>query len=148
MIIRKASTSDVTDLMELYLNHLTIYPPSEEQKINDWVDMINKISANPNYHLLVSETDGKVVSSVTVVIIQNLTHNLQPYAVIENVVTHACYRGKGYAHALMNTACETAEKSGCYKVMLMTGSKKESTLRFYERCGFVSDKTAFQKRFI
>ena len=37
-------------------------------------------------------------------------------------------------------ACE----SGCYKIMLMTGSKEESTLNFYRRAGYNSeDKTAF-----
>jgi hypothetical protein len=31
-----------------------------------------------------------------------------------------------------------------YKIMLMTGSKKESTLSFYEKAGYNrSDKTAF-----
>ena len=37
-----------------------------------------------------------------------------------------------------------ARLAGCYKAMLLTGSKKPETLRFYERCGFNErDKTAF-----
>jgi GNAT superfamily N-acetyltransferase len=53
----------------------------------------------------------------------------------------------GYASALIEKASEIAKESGCYKIMLMTGSKKESTLRFYERCGFnMNDKKAFLKR--
>ena len=37
-----------------------------------------------------------------------------------------------------------AEKENCYKMMLLTGSKKESTIKFYERAGYnSSDKTAF-----
>lgn len=33
-----------------------------------------------------------------------------------------------------------------YKIMLLTGAKNESTLKFYEKCGFNSrDKTAFIK---
>ena len=36
------------------------------------------------------------------------------------------------------------EKQRCYKLMLMTGSKQESTLRFYREAGYRDDqKTAF-----
>jgi len=60
------------------------------------------------------------------------------------VVTHAECRGKGYATECLNYAKALAEQAGCYKMMLLTGSKKESTLRFYERAGYnSSDKTAF-----
>lgn len=79
-------------------------------------------------------------------IIPNLTRNVRPYAFIENVVTHADYRGKGYATECLNYAQEIAEKSNCYKMMLLTGSKKETTLNFYEKAGYNStDKTAFIK---
>ena len=30
-------------------------------------------------------------------------------------------------------------EAGCYKVMLMTGSKRASTHAFYRACGFVAD---------
>jgi len=57
------------------------------------------------------------------------------------------YRGKGFASALMNRASEIAKQRGCYKIMLLTGSKKESTLNFYRSNGFNSeDKTGFIKR--
>jgi GNAT superfamily N-acetyltransferase len=89
-----------------------------------------------------------VVSSVTLVVIENLTNNLRPYAIIENVVTHADFRGRGYASVLMQKASDTAEKLNCYKIMLLTGSKKESTLAFYDKCGFnLDEKTGFIKRF-
>ena len=36
------------------------------------------------------------------------------------------------------------KKTNCYKMMLLTGSKEERTLRFYENAGYnSSDKTAF-----
>jgi hypothetical protein len=48
---------------------------------------------------------------------------------------------------VLRAALNLAWSAGCYKVMLMTGSRKEETLRFYERTGFVSGaKTAFVAR--
>ena len=42
------------------------------------------------------------------------------------------------------TAKELAQKENCYKMMLLTGSKEESTLHFYEQAGYnQNDKTAF-----
>lgn len=77
-------------------------------------------------------------------IIPNLTRNIKPYAFIENVVTHEDYRGKGYATECLNYAKEIAEKTNCYKMMLLTGSKEEKTLKFYSNAGYnSSDKIAF-----
>ena len=97
-----------------------------------------------NHHIIVCEVDGKIVSSCVCVIIPNLTRNIRLYAFIENVVTHADYRGKGYATACLNYAKELAITSDCYKMMLLTGSKNDKTLNLYKKAGYNSDdKTAF-----
>jgi len=149
LTIREAVLNDLNYIYDLYTNHLTKSPkapPENMRDINKWSDLLEKLIADSDYYLLVGEVDGNVVSSVTIIIIKNLTHNLRPYALIENVVTHESFRNKGYASALIDYACEIAKNNGCYKVMLMTGSKKESTLKFYENCGFNrNDKTGFIK---
>lgn len=59
-------------------------------------------------------------------------------------MTDAAYRGKGYATECLSYARQIAKQTNCYKMMLLTGSKKESTLNFYENAGYNStDKTAF-----
>jgi GNAT superfamily N-acetyltransferase len=141
--IREAKTSDLDALMDLYRFHLVQTPPEPSDR-DIALQVMNGIAADPGYHLLVGEEGGQLVSSATVVVTRNLTHGARPYALIENAVTREEFRGRGYASALMARACEIAQASGCYKIMLMTGSKKESTLRFYEHCGFNrQDKTGF-----
>lgn len=77
-------------------------------------------------------------------IVPNLTHGRQSYALIENVVTHPLYRGKSYATKCLDYARALAIKENCYKIMLLTGSKEESTHRFYKNAGYNSnDKTAY-----
>lgn len=147
LIVKKATPADAESLHNLYHNHLTANPPTEPQDMAVWRENIARFQKDLLYHLLVGKLDGIIVSSVTLIIIENLTHNTRPYAVIENVVTHADYRGRHYATELMSRAREIASEHDCYKIMLLTGSKKDSTLHFYENCGFnQNDKTAFIKR--
>jgi GNAT superfamily N-acetyltransferase len=78
------------------------------------------------------------------VIIPNLTRGQHPYAFIENVITDEKWRKKGLATACLNYARDIAVNENCYKMMLLTGSKEQSTLDFYERAGYnKNDKTAF-----
>ena len=139
MIIRKAKGKDAHDLKILYFEHLTSYPPQEEQDMGKWENILDRFEKDDKMYLLVLEEDGKVVSSVQMAIIESLTHNVRPFAVIENVVTHIDYRNRGYASALLEKASEIARECGCYKVSLETGSNRESTLNFYRNNGFVID---------
>mgnify|MGYP003520735520 CR=1 FL=1 len=140
MIIRKAKSTDGNDLKILYFEFLTHFPPKEEQDMTLWASLLEKFEKDENMHLLVAEEDGKVVSSVQMAIIESLTHNVRPFAVIENVVTHADYRNRGLASALLEKASEIAREHRCYKVFLETGSNKESTLNFYRNNGFAIDE--------
>lgn len=139
MKIRRAIPQDAEDLKILYFEHLTAFPPKEEQNMDVWRGMIARLENDDRQYLLVAEEDGHAVSSVQVAIIDNLTHNVRPFAVIENVVTHASYRNRGFASALLEEATRIARRSHCYKVFLETGSNKESTLQFYRKNGFEID---------
>lgn len=140
-MIREANINDLEEILQLYLYlHEESVPEQNEHLTDTWEQIIN----DPNHHLIVKEIGGKIVSSCVCVIIPNLTRNVRPYAFVENVVTHADYRGKGYATDCLNYAKEIALKENCYKMMLLTGSKRPETLRFYEKAGYNSnDKTAF-----
>jgi GNAT superfamily N-acetyltransferase len=143
LVIREITDSDFDGLQELYLH---LHGNTKSEKTGKVKKIWDEILGNKNYHILIGILDNKIISSVTLVVVPNLTHGAKPYTLIENVVTHPDHRGKGYATALMNKACNIAKENGCYKVMLLTGSKLDSTLRFYENRGFNrKDKTAFIK---
>ena len=140
-MIREAKREDLAELLELYLYlHEDSIPEMNSHLEKAW----EQILEDPNHHLIVNEIDDQIISSCVCVIIPNLTRNVRPYAFVENVVTHADHRGKGYAGECLAYAKQIAEQENCYKMMLLTGSKKLETLHFYEKAGYnSSDKTAF-----
>ena len=104
MTIREIKENELSDLLELYTHlHELGIPENSEHLQNTWATICN----DKNHHIIVCKVAGKLVSSCVCVIIPNLTRNIRPYAFIENVVTHAEYRGKGYATACLNS-CATA----------------------------------------
>ena len=140
-MVREVRHEDLNELLELYT---FLHEDSIPEMSDHLADVWNMIIEDSNHHLIVNEIGGKLVSSCVCVIIPNLTRNVRPYAFVENVVTHGDYRGKGYATQCLDYAKKIAEKENCYKMMLLTGSKKPETLKFYENAGYnSSDKTAF-----
>ena len=140
-MVREAVKEDLDELLNLYLFlHEKNIPENSEHLENTWKTIIEDI----NHHIVVNEVNGKIVSSCVCIIVPNLTRNIRPYALIENVVTNEEYRGKGYATECLNYAKEIAIKNNCYKMMLLTGTKNENTLAFYKSAGYNSDdKIAF-----
>lgn len=140
-MIREINESDFNGLFELYTQLHGNPIPENTAELSA---LCRKILNDENHHIIVAEEDGKIVSSCVCVIVPNLTHGQRPYALIENVVTDEEYRRRGLAAACLDFAREIAVNANCYKMMLLTGSKEESTLRFYEKAGYNrNDKTAF-----
>lgn len=140
-MIREITENDLDGLLQLYTQ---LHDNPIPKKTAGLSELWEKILADPNHHIIVAEEGGKIVSSCVCVIIPNLTHEQRPYAFVENVVTDKDYRKRGLATACLNYAKKIAEGENCYKLMLLTGSKEESTLNFYRRAGYNSnDKTAF-----
>lgn len=140
-MVREIKKCELDKLLELYTHlHELGVPDCSEHLNNTW----ETICDDENHHIIVCEIDGKIVSSCVCVIIPNLTRNVRPYAFVENVVTHKDFRGKGYASDCLAYAKALAQRENCYKMMLLTGSKSESTLNFYKNAGYnCDDKTAF-----
>ena len=140
-MIREILESELTELLKLYTQlHGNTMPEQTKELSLLW----EQIFKNPNHHIIVAEENGKILSSCVLIIVPNLTHQQRPYALIENVITDERSRNRGLATACLNFAKEIALSENCYKIMLLTGSKEDSTLRFYEKAGYNrNDKTAF-----
>ena len=107
------------------------------------------ILAREGMHLLIAESRaGEVIGTVTLVIVPNLTHNSQPWAQVENMVTDASIRGSGAGRALIEECLRLARDAGCYKVQLQSGNQRATVENdahgFYGHLGFEPSSTGFR----
>lgn len=134
--IRRARSEDFTGIMHLYRQ---LQP--EDPVLADGRDraVFEQILRADHLSLFVLLESGQLQSTCYLNVIPNITRSARPYAIIENVVTDAAARRNGYGRRIIGHALDAAWAAGCYKVMLQTGSKKESTHAFYRSCGFSGD---------
>ena len=143
LVIRPANRTDLPRLLDLYV-HLN--PDDARCSPENAVAVLDQLTRYEGSVILVGAIGEVLVTTCTLIVIPNLTRGGKPYALIENVVTHADHRGAGFERTVLSAAVEHAWGAECYKVMLMTGSKKPSTLAFYKAAGFEQSKTGFQLR--
>jgi GNAT superfamily N-acetyltransferase len=143
-IVRSAAEHDLAELLNLY-RHLHPHDPPLE---TDTADLVwSALLLSSFMTVIVAQAAELLVSSCTLAIVPNLSRGGRSYGVIENVVTHADYRRLGFGRQVLEHAVHLAWQADCYKVLLATGSKRETTLRFYEGAGFHrGGKTYFEVR--
>jgi GNAT superfamily N-acetyltransferase len=143
LTIRTANQSDLPSLLELYKQ---LHPNDETVSLAAASDTLAQLSRYPGSAIFLGLRADAVVTTCTLIIVPNLTRGGAPYALIENVVTDARHQKRGYGKLVLKAAIAAAWRHGCYKVMLLTGSRDPATLRFYEDVGFEQSKTGFQVR--
>ena len=143
-VFREAGPDDLQAVLRLYRQ---LQP--EDPVLRDGSDAaaFARILGSPGLHLFVLEADGAVVATTYLNVIPNITRSASPYAVIENVVVDEASRGTGLGKEIMAATLRAAWDAGCYKAMLLTGSRRPATHAFYRACGFSPDaKTAYLAR--
>jgi len=142
--IRDVADDELFALLCLYAR---LHPEDETPPAGDAMPLWKTLQQDPNQHCLGVYLGASLVATCTLIVVPNLTRGGRPYGLIENVVTHPDHRRRGFGTAVLRRALELAWERGCYKVMLLTGSRNETTLRFYEKVGFARGvKTGFVAR--
>jgi GNAT superfamily N-acetyltransferase len=132
-IVRELEAGDLGALLALYGDlHENDQPASRERVEAVW----ETIAADTAQVYLGVFLGGELVAACNAAIIPNLTRGCRPYAVIENVVTAASHRRRGFGAAVLEEAVARCWARDCYKVMLMSASGREAAHEFYEAIGF------------
>ena len=139
-----ARKEQLPGILDLYRQ---LVPGEEPLNAND-ADMIWDKSAQQGVIYFAAADGDKIISSLYLAIIPNLTRGGRSNGFIENVITHEEYRGKGIGKKLMRMAVEYGKANGCYKVVLLSGIKRKEAHAFYQKCGFDGDsKRGYEIRF-
>jgi ribosomal protein S18 acetylase RimI-like enzyme len=144
--VRQAVESDLPRVVEL-LAQLGPDDPEREDTSSPlpyYYHLVFREMGQGKQRLLVAESRGRIVGTLVLVIVPNLSHKSTPYAIIENVVVDARHRSKGYGEALIRHAVQEAREAGCYKVSLTSNKLRTEAHRFYERLGFERTHEAFR----
>jgi GNAT superfamily N-acetyltransferase len=143
-IVRAAAQDDLPEVLNLY-RHL--HPDDPRLETATAKRVWSTLLTSRFMTVIVAEAAERLVSSCTLALVPNLSRGGRSYGVIENVVTHADYRRLGFGRRVLAHALDVAWQADCYKVLLATGSKRETTLHFYEGAGFHrGGKTTFEVR--
>lgn len=145
MEIRALRSEDLDGLLGLYaqLNEADAPLPERAEVEATWAEALGQ----PRSRYFGGFAQEALVATCLITVVPNLTRGCRPYGLIENVVTDAAQRRRGWGRALLQHALDHAWSQRCYKVMLMTSRKDAATLRFYEQAGFdPQDKRAFVAR--
>jgi N-acetylglutamate synthase-like GNAT family acetyltransferase len=96
--IRPAQQDDLRELQELY-RHLDANDARSSP--DEAVAAFKRFLRYPGSAILIGTVGDALVTSCTLVVIPNLTRGGKPYALIENVVTHADWRKRGFGSAIL-----------------------------------------------
>jgi ribosomal protein S18 acetylase RimI-like enzyme len=135
LTVRGARPEDVDALLELYaqLGDARGAAPAASSAAHA---LIGQILADESRHLLVAVLDERVLGTMDLLVVPNLTHEGRPWAIVENVVVSEAVRGRGVGRALMQRLIELARAAGCYKVQLISGKHRTEAHAFYRSLGF------------
>lgn len=134
MNVREIAASELSSLLELY-QHL--HAKDDPLPDKDTVEAIwQELRVSPYHKYFGAFHEGRLISSCALALTPTLAAGCRPYGVIENVVTQASHRNRGFASAVLKKALDYSWSNNCYQVMLMSGGKEKAVFRLYASAGF------------
>ncbi|GAB4519925.1 MAG: hypothetical protein OHK0046_29500 [Anaerolineae bacterium] len=94
--------------------------------------------------LYVAESDGVIVGTYTLNLIQQWSHTGGRSVIVEDVAVSAVAQGQGVGRAMMHHAVEQARALGCYKIVLSSALHRESAHAFYDSLGYERHGVSFR----
>lgn len=140
MKIRRARREDVAAIVALYADDML----GAARETPDALDVYYAAFDRLDGELLVGELDGRVIATLHLTLIQQLSSQAAKVAQIEAVRVAGALRGGGLGEALVRDAIARARAAGCARVQLTSNSERRDAHRFYQRLGFVASHTGFK----
>ena len=136
LIFRKIDETNAEDIRQFneLMDELTSH--AEDQEL--LCQKIRKTNESDNIFLMVAEDTetGVLCGSVLAIIQDDYCEACRPFMLIENVVTHPDYRGKGVGREMFNHMEDWGKTWNVSYAILCSGLNREGAHKFYQAIGY------------
>ncbi|OLZ68488.1 GNAT family N-acetyltransferase [Streptomyces sp. IMTB 2501] len=144
--IRRATADDLPAIVAMLADDPLGAQRESTDDMTPYRAALERLTADPNQHLVVAVREGRVIGTLQLTIIAGLSHKGTTRALIEAVRIHADERGSGLGSRLIEWAIDTSRHVGCRMVQLTSDKTRSDAHRFYERLGFSATHEGFKLR--
>ncbi|MFF0789888.1 GNAT family N-acetyltransferase [Streptomyces spiralis] len=142
--IRTAVTDDVPAIVAMLADDPLGAQRESPDDLAPYLAALERLSADPNQHLVVAAREGRVVGTLQLTVIPGLSRRGATRSIIEAVRIHAAERGSGLGTQLIEWAIAESRSQGCQLVQLTSDRTRTDAHRFYERLGFEASHIGFK----
>jgi GNAT superfamily N-acetyltransferase len=144
VLVRRALQADLGALLPLYQeladSRITAAPADRASS----EPLLAEILADPRRQLAVATVEGQLVGTADLLVVRNLTHRGEPWAIVENVIVARAFRRMGVGRALMEHLIEHARVAGCCKLQLLSAKHRAEAHDFYRSFGLEAVAEGFK----
>ncbi|PPS75616.1 MULTISPECIES: GNAT family N-acetyltransferase [Streptomyces] len=142
--IRAAAADDVPAIVAMLADDPLGAQRESPDDLTPYLAALERLSTDPNQHLVVAVREGRVVGTLQLTIIPGLSRRGATRSIVEGVRIHADERGSGLGTQLIEWAIEESRNERCQLVQLTSDKTRADAHRFYERLGFTASHTGFK----
>jgi GNAT superfamily N-acetyltransferase len=142
--IRPAALDDLSTIVGMLADDPLGAQRESPDDLAPYVSALERLSSDPNQHLVVATREGRVVGTLQLTVVPGLSRRGATRSIIEGVRVHADERGSGLGTRLIEWAVEESRRQNCQLVQLTSDSSRTDAHRFYERLGFTASHVGFK----
>ena len=142
--IRAAVTEDVPAIVGMLADDPLGSQRESPDDLTPYLAALDRLTADPNQHLVVAVREGRVVGTLQLTVIPGLSRKGATRSIIEAVRIHADERGSGLGTQLIEWAIAESRRQDCQLVQLTSDVTRTDAHRFYERLGFTASHVGFK----
>ncbi|MFJ8008887.1 GNAT family N-acetyltransferase [Streptomyces fagopyri] len=142
--IRPAAADDVPAIVAMLADDALGAQRESPDDLAPYLAALERLSGDPNQHLVVAVRAGQVVGTLQLTIIPGLSRRGSTRALIEGVRVRADERGSGLGSRIIEWAVDESRRQECRLVELTSDASRTDAHRFYERLGFTASHVGFK----
>ncbi|MFE9440594.1 GNAT family N-acetyltransferase [Streptomyces sp. NPDC006602] len=142
--IRPVTADDIPAIVAMLADDPLGAQRESPDELTPYLAALERLTTDPNQHLVVAVREGRVVGTLQLTIIPGLSRLGSTRSIIEGVRIHADERGSGLGTRLIEWAIEESRHQDCQLVQLTSDNTRTDAHRFYERLGFTASHVGFK----